>query len=286
MLINLYEELLAQGSFDASNYFLTLSGIVVDEQNQLLLDLALDQIRRIYWTLLPEDIRQEHAPALENMLWQTMLRRSESSKKKIFFDAFADIATSASAVRKVYDVWSGSLVVEDLPLSENDRIELSQVLAIKMPGDADAIVAAQMANTENPDKQRKFGFVAPSLSADKGVRDRFFASLADENNRAVESWVLDALGNIHHPLRTGESEQYILPSLELLQEIQVTGDIFFPKRWLDVTLGNYRTGTAVHTVRTFLEERPDYNQQLKMKILQSADNLFRASTLVGADQAQ
>jgi aminopeptidase N len=107
----------------------------------------------------------------------------------------------------------------------------------------------------------------------------------EEENRAIESWVLDALENIHHPLRTGESEQYILPSLELLQEIQVTGDIFFPKRWLDVTLGNYRSGTAVHTVRTFLDDRPDYNQQLKMKILQSADMMFRASTLIGADQA-
>jgi hypothetical protein len=28
-----------------------------------------------------------------------------------------------------------------------------------------------------------------------------------------------------------------MPSLEMLWEIQKTGDIFFPKRWLDVTLG-------------------------------------------------
>ncbi|MDG2375106.1 MAG: hypothetical protein P8M18_02030, partial [Woeseiaceae bacterium] len=69
---------------------------------------------------------------------------------------------------------------------------------------------------------------------------------------------------------------------ELWTEIQVTGDIFFPKRWLDATLRNYRTSTAVITVRTFLEERPDYNHQLRMKILQSADMLFRANELVTA----
>jgi aminopeptidase N len=122
------------------------------------------------------------------------------------------------------------------------------------------------------------------VSADQAVRDRFFVSLANEENRRIESWVLDALQNIHHPLRTADSEPYILPSLELLQEIQVTGDIFFPKRWLDVTLGNYRRGTAVNTVRAFLEERPDYNDQLRMKILQSADTMFRASALSGVDQ--
>jgi hypothetical protein len=37
-------------------------------------------------------------------------------------------------------------------------------------------------------------------------------------------------------------------------------------------------------VRAFLDERPEYNKQLRMKILQSADMMFRASTLVGADQ--
>ena len=138
----------------------------------------------------------------------------------------------------------------------------------------------QLARTENPDNLRKLEFIAPSLSADPQVRDEFFASLADEANRATESWVLDALGNLHHPVRTGVSEHYILPSLELLQEIQVTGDIFFPKRWLDATLGNYSSSSAVTTVRTFLDERPDYNAQLRMKILQAADMLFRANSII------
>ncbi|MGY8795370.1 MAG: aminopeptidase, partial [Woeseiales bacterium] len=117
-------------------------------------------------------------------------------------------------------------------------------------------------------------------------RDRFVASLTDESMREIESWVLDALANIHHPLRVGVSEQYIRPSLELLEEIQATGDIFFPKRWLDVTLRNYSSATAVHTIETFLNERPDYNQQLSMKILQSADSVRRANRLVDADRAQ
>ena len=40
----------------------------------------------------------------------------------------------------------------------------------------------------------------------------------------------------------------------------------------------------VYTVYTFLEERPDYNAQLKMKILQEADPVFRAYIIVEADQ--
>jgi aminopeptidase N len=188
-------------------------------------------------------------------------------------------------VKAVRDVWSGSHVVENLKLSENDRVDLAQVLAIKLPAEVDAIVAHQLANTANPDSKRKLEFLTPSLSADPAERDRFFASLANEDMREVESWVLDALANLHHPLRADVSERYLLPSLELLQEIQVTGDIFFPKRWLDETLGNYRSATAVRTVRNFLDERPAYNNQLRMKILQSADMMFRASAIMSEDVA-
>ena len=92
--------------------------------------------------------------------------------------------------------------------------------------------------------------------------------------------MLDALANLHHPVRTEASERYILPSLGLLQEIQVTGDIFFPKRWLDTTLGNYNSASAAATVRAFLAERPDYNAPLRMKILQAADHLCRANSSV------
>lgn len=91
--------------------------------------------------------------------------------------------------------------------------------------------------------------------------------------------------NLHHPLRTAHSEQFIVDSLLLLEEIQRTGDIFFPKRWLDETLGNHRSATAVQAVRAFLDERPEYNRQLRMKILQSADMMLRANTLIDRDHS-
>ena len=52
--------------------------------------------------------------------------------------------------------------------------------------------------------------------------------------------MLDGLDYLHHPLRAAASAKYVRPSLDLLWEIQKTGDIFFPKRWMDATLGGYR----------------------------------------------
>jgi aminopeptidase N len=283
-LINVHEVFLSGAGPRVGEYLQALKEIVATEQNVLLLNLALEQLRSLYWHYLDADHRRAQALEIESLLWNAMLEQTDPSKTKIFFDAFADVASSENEIQKIYDIWSGSLGIENLNLSENDHIDIAQALAIKLPALADAIVASQIAQTENPDSVRKLRFIAPSLSADQAERDAFFASFADESNRQTESWVLDALQNLHHPLRTEMSEHYLLPSLEILQEIQVTGDIFFPKRWLDATLGNYQSATAVRTVRNFLEERPEYNDQLRMKILQSADTLFRASVLAESDR--
>ena len=283
-LINLYEQLLAGPDPDVQRYFTALRKIIGREKNQLLLNLALQQLHRIYWSFMTPETRLEHAAGLESLLWQAMLAESLSSRKKTYFDAFADIAISPLEIQKIYKVWSQDLAIDELLLSEDDYIALSQILAIKLPEQANTIVAAQIERVKNPDSKRKLRFLTASLSPDQAERDRFFSSLALEENRQIEPWVLDALDNLHHPLRSNESEAYILPSLELLQEIQVTGDIFFPKNWLDATLINYNSSAATHTVSAFLQERPDYNEQLRMKILQSADMMTRANRIISADR--
>jgi aminopeptidase N len=120
----------------------------------------------------------------------------------------------------------------------------------------------------------------PAPPPDVATRDAFFASLKAEKNREKEAWVTAALAYLHHPLRQATSEKYLPESLALLEEIQRTGDIFFPHSWLQATLGSYQSATAAATVRSFLAARPAYNAQLRGKLLQAADDLFRAEKLV------
>ncbi|MNT88584.1 hypothetical protein D3C72_2291670 [compost metagenome] len=65
-----------------------------------------------------------------------------------------------------------------------------------------------------------------------------------------------------------------------MEEIQTTGDIFFPQSWLQATLGYYQSAEAAEIVNEFLKSHPDYNPKLKAKILQTADHLFRAQRLL------
>jgi aminopeptidase N len=66
----------------------------------------------------------------------------------------------------------------------------------------------------------------------------------------------------------------------MLQEIQKTGDIFFPNAWLNATLGGHSSPEAAAIVRRFLATLPpDYPERLKNITLQSADGLFRATLI-------
>ena len=120
----------------------------------------------------------------------------------------------------------------------------------------------------------------PAVSPDQSVRDSFFYSLKEEKNREKETWVIAALEYLHHPLRTASSEKYLLQTLQLLEEIQKTGDIFFPYSWLNASFGSYQTPSAYKIVTEFLDNNKDYNPKLKAKILQATDPLKRAKELL------
>jgi len=95
--------------------------------------------------------------------------------------------------------------------------------------------------------------------------------------------VLEALSYLHHPANAESASKYLLPSLELLQEIQLTGDIFFPQRWLNVTYEGHNTCKDVEVANNFLENHKDYPPYLKNKILQAVDMSERVSRLYAED---
>jgi aminopeptidase N len=200
------------------------------------------------------------------------------SLKAAWFNGLRDIAVTPPTLGWLEKVWRKSETVPGLVLAEPDYINLAMELAVREVAGWKRILDEQEGRIENPDRQARFAFVRPALSASREERDAFFESLKAVNNRRREAWVLEAVSYLHHPLRAAASEQYIQPSLALLHEIQRTGDIFFPKRWMDATLAGHRAPSAALVVRTFVERLPaGYPDRLRRIILSSADSLFRAA---------
>ncbi len=282
LLISSFEQLLEPDQHEVSpaQYLHILKWLMPRERNQLLINQILSQTSRVYWNLLDEESRKQEAVDLERTLFHVMNDViEEPSIKKSYFNTFRSIATTSINLDRLLAIWEGEEFIPGVRLSENDMTSLATNLAIKMPSKSEELVSEQIGRIKNPDTKRRLEFISPSLSSDESVRDEFFTSLSEEANRQTESWVLSALGNLHHPLRTETSVKYLRPSLDLLQEIQITGDIFFPKRWLDQTLSNHHSDEAVEIVEEFLADHPGYNEQLRMKILQASDFGKRANAI-------
>ena len=253
------------------------------EPNELVSQRLLGSLSSTFWRFLTPVRRAAFAPDLEAMLWRGVETADGMSRKAAFFNTYVSVATTPEAIERLRRLWENEMDLPGLPLSERNFTSIAQALAVRQVPDWAAILETQRDRISNPDRRARFTFVMPALSADSAVRDSVFHSFADPANRTHEPWVLGAMGFLNHPLRAPTAEHNIYPGLELVEEIQTTGDIFFPLRWLNSLLGGHRSRAAAATVRRFLDERPRYPDRLRGKILQASDNLFRVSGLARLD---
>ncbi len=278
--VNLYENMLTGGKIRPMLLADLYVKMLTKETEELSLRLITGQLSDIFWQYLPAPQRADWGEYLERKVWEAMLQQPEANKKKILFKLYQSIALGEKAQDQLHEIWKDQKAPGGITLTEDDYTSLALSLAVRDYAPDGQILEQQLARIKNPDRQKRLQFMMPALSEKVAVRDAFFASLLDEKNREREAWVTAALGYLHHPLRAATSIKYLRPSLDVLEEIQKTGDIFFPESWLRATLSSYNSWEAEELVRDFLEEHPGYNPRLKAKLLQSADGIFRGVLLL------
>jgi aminopeptidase N len=279
LYIAAYENMLEGRYYKPQELLALLQSSLTIEKNEMNLRLLAGYLSTIYWNfMLPAD-RQRMAAQLEQSVWNAMQQQTAPNNKKILFSTYQSIYTTADAKSNIYNIWQQQKAPEGVKLSEDDYTGMALSIALKSDT-VTQVINQQEDRVTNPDRKKRLEFLMPALSLDPQVRDDFFNSLAQRSNRAKEAWVLSALSYLHYPLRQNTSIKYLPKSLELLEEIQKTGDIFFPQSWLGATFGSYQSAEAAQMVHAFLGSHPNYNPKLKGKILQTTDNLFRAQKLL------
>ncbi len=270
-----FYESMVRGSLNSNLYIEAALKALTKETEPLIIDYINNSLITTFWKFLNQQQRNEYAPKIEAVLFNAAINTPKQQLKSNYFQTYYNIATTPESINLIKKIWNEESEVEGLTLSERDYIMLAYELAIKQEAESAAILDEQIARIDNKDRKARMAWVRQALHANETERDRFFESLKLPENRENEEWVLEALRYLHHPLREKQAVKYIYPSLDLLLEIKATGDIFFPKGWLDNTLRGHQSKEAADEVRSFLYKYHDYPKDLKNKILQSADLLFR-----------
>lgn len=188
-------------------------------------------------------------------------------------------SSGSDATDSLYSIWDSAL---SPLLGENDYMNMAWELAIRMPAEADSILGRQRGRLSNPDRICQFDFISPAVSPAVAVRDSLFARLLTPGGRQVEPWARKALSLLNHRLRDSESVRYIRPALDVLPEVQATGDIFFPGGWCASLLSAHRSDEASAALYSYLADNPDIKKLLLNKILNGAYFLTRGKTVADA----
>jgi aminopeptidase N len=276
--INLYENML-NGNVSVNETYTVFLEAIKTENNELITNFLSSKIEQIYWTFLTEKQQKVTQQITESTLLKLLESDVPSNIKKTVFDLYQSIAISEEGKSSLYQIWNEEKMIKNLFLNENEFTSLAFDLAIYQHPKSDKILDKQVKNITNPDRLERFQWLLPSVSNDEKVRDDFMQSLLQKENREKESWVETALNNMHHPLRQQKSVKHLKSVLYALEEVQLTGDIFFPKGWLASSIGKYSSKEAYQVLEDFLKENPTYNPILLKKLLQTTDDLTRAQSI-------
>jgi aminopeptidase N len=276
--INLYENMLI-GKVTPSETYKELLNAIKIEKNELITNYLSSVIQQIFWTYLNDEERELAQVKIEKEIFSLLNENLSSNIKKTLFNLYASVAFNSDGNENLYQIWKENNKIKNLFLNENDYTSLAMKLVIYQHPKAKEILEEQQARISNPDQLERFKWLLASLSSDENVRDRFMTSLLQKENREKESWVQTALNNMHHPLRQESSVKHLKSILSALEEVQLTGDIFFPKGWLASSIGHYSSEEANLILEEFLADNPTYNPILLKKLHQTTDDLLRAQKI-------
>ena len=268
LLMTLYENMLA-GNLSGDAFTQALIRYLPAETNNLVRNSALSYLAdaTLRYTT-GENVRTEA------FLLETAANTKEDKEYRLLtYRTLTGLFTDSLITKRLFEQWDNGKSFDELPFAETEMTSLAYQLMIRLPEKASYICEKQLERITNPDRRKAFAFITQAVNPDPAARDAFFQSLLEVENRSTEPWVISALGYLNHFLMQEHALKYIRPALAELEEVQQTGDIFFPTAWISACLGGHNSRAAADIVSAFLREHPDYEPLLKNKILQAADNL-------------
>lgn len=190
----------------------------------------------------------------------------------ILLDFLAGLSSGERVQRLLREVLDGAHGDWKLSLAPRDRFRLAA--ALLAAGDVDAVERERREAAAGSDVGR-WAFLAGAAHADTTIKSRYF----DDYLRAdgpPEQWVQDSLGNFHWPGQSELTLPFLRRAMENLERVKKTRKIFFMPAWIDAFVNGHSSPEALEIVQEWLASRPDLDQDIRSKVLQSLDELERA----------
>ncbi len=260
-VLNLYENY-HLGNLQIGQLVDILINFLSQEKN----DLIASTTSSFLGNLLPR-LNASQRDAVEARLFDMVQGHHLQSVRQSLLRLLSLKATSPGIVDGIYEIWKN----HNSPiLNSHDYMRMAYHLAIMRPAQWDVILATQRQCLKTDDERSEFDYISRACNPDQQVQQQLFEELLQAENRRVEPWARSLLSLLNDPTREPYSNRYLEPGLDALEEIQRTGDIFFPGYWLSSLLDGHQSSEAREIVKSWINGHPSLAPALKNKLLENA----------------
>jgi len=233
----------------------------------------LSRLTRAITGYLPEGTRTARLPEVEQMLIGGAADPHRSySIRRAHLDAFVRVSGSPAALARMDSL----LDVEDiagLPLGATTRWSIvTRLMATASPGARSRLVAETSRDPSAEGARR--AFIAGAATPDSIVKREYFTRYFADSS-LNEDWATASLDAFNARESRALTLPYLRPALDSLPWIQQNRRIFYLGSWIGSFLEGQVSPDALAIVDRFLGNHPELPLDLRLKVLQAADELRR-----------
>lgn len=203
------------------------------------------------------------------------LERSELEGLELdTFRAIVRLARDPADVAWITAVLDGTHPITGLELGARDRFEaLAPLLAAGEPSAAARLDTLRRERAAEDGAWYAYAVGAAVGSAE--TKERYFAGYLNANE-PPEAWAEDSLEFFHWPGQEALTAPYLPRALDSLGWVKEHRKIFFLPAWIDAFVNGESSPETLAAVDGFLASHPNFEADVRRKVLQSRDSLARA----------
>ena len=243
-------------------HFGELYRMMLNEKNPLIMSTAIDHMFKIAFDMTPSQ-----RPTLELCMMDLLGENKSKECRQTIIRKLASNMTSPDVMKQINDIWQKH---NETIFDEHDYMNMAYRLAMLQPSQWQEILSTERSRLQTEDLRKEFDYVSRACNPDATKRAELFNSLLKPENRQQEPWALHTLSLLSSDIYEPDNNRYIPASLNSLQYLQQTSDIFFPGNWMKNLLACHKSPEAKQAVQDFLATDKKLPGILRNKILEAS----------------
>jgi aminopeptidase N len=211
---------------------------------------------------------------IEKLLIEKINNAPTLGQRITFYRAFVANAATENARKMLKDILSGKMKIKELDLKSKDKFDiLTKLITL---GDADGLrLLSELEKTETDDAAKRYAYAAKAGIPTAENKAKYWKDFT-VNKEIPESWIEAAFNVWNSPKHAELTLPYLDKALAELPNLKRNRKIFFVNGWLSSFIGGQKSEQALNIINKFLENNPNLDKDLRLKILENSDNLERA----------